>query len=343
VALDEVKGDVRTGTYVAPSKQTVGEFLDEWLVTVRPTLRPATHFSYGRNLRLHVLPRIGDVVLQHLDAGQLNRLYAELLVPGVNRTRPDTGLSRRSVAYIATILKRALRDAVRWGRLMRNPADMADPPKAGSGARREMKTWTGDQVRDFLRRSEFERDRDATLWRVLVSTGMRRGEALGLRWSDLDLSAGTVTVRQTVIIVNHEVLIGTPKTAAGARTIDLDAASVTALKSHRTAQAAERLAIGAGWRELDLVFPAVDGNPAHPEAISKRFDRRSARYGLPHVGIHGLRHTWATLALRAGVHPKVVQERLGHASVMVTLQIYSHVTAGLSREAAEQVASLFSP
>jgi integrase len=339
--LDNVKDKVRTGTYVEPSKQTLAEFLTEWLETVKPTLRPSTHYSYSRNLRLHVFPRIGDTVLQALDAGQLNKLYAELLSPGVNRTRPKEGLSPRTVSYIATILKRALKDAVRWGRLVRSPADAADPPRKSAHKRPEMVTWSADELRAFLTSVEDDGDRDAALWRFLASTGTRRGEALGLRWADVDLDAGTATIRQTVGVVAHEPVIGQPKTAAGLRTIDLDRTTVAALREHRRRQLEERLAIGSGWKDHGLVFCGVDGDVPHPEAVSKRFDRRIRRYRLPVMPLHSLRHTWATLALRAGVHPKVVQERLGHSTVMVTLEVYSHVTAGMGRDAAEQVAALF--
>jgi integrase len=203
-----------------------------------------------------------------------------------------------------------------------------------------MITWTAGELGSFLARAEADGHRDAALWRFLAATGCRRGEALGLRWRDVDLTARTATIRQTVIVVAHVPQFGSPKTAAGARTLDLDAATVTALREHRKRQAAERLQIGIGWRDNDLVFADVAGGPAHPEAASSRFAKRVKRHGLPRLTLHGLRHTWATLALRAGVHPKVVQERLGHATISITLGVYSHVQAGMGREAAELVAGL---
>lgn len=338
-ALDELKANLRAGTWAAPSKQTLGEFLEKWLATVTPRLRPATVYSYRRNLRLHVVDRIGDVPLQALDAGTLNVLYADLLQPGANRATGGP-LAARTVTYIATIVKSALGDAVRWGRLARNPADLADPPRASAHRRPDMVTWTAEEVARFLTLGAAAGDRDVALWRLLVATGCRRGEALGLRWRDVDLDAGTATIRQTVIVVAHVPQFGSPKTAAGARTLDLDAGTVTALREHRRRQAAERLQIGAGWRDLDLVFPKVDGSMEDPESASLRFARRVRKADLPRLTLHGLRHTWATLALRAGVHPKVVQERLGHSTIGVTLGVYSHVTAGMGRQAAELVAGL---
>jgi integrase len=227
---------------------------------------------------------------------------------------------------------------VRWGRLVRNPADAADPPRAAAAGSPEIVTWSAEQLGAFL--DGMREHRLYAVFLLLATTGMRRGEALGLRWSDLDLANGRLAVRQTVIAVHHKVEFGTPKTAKGRRTVMLDVATMAALREHRKRQAAERLNIGAGWTDLDLVFAAPDGAPLHPERFSRTFTEHVARLGLPAVPLHALRHGWATLALAAGVHPKVVQERLGHATISITLDIYSHVTTGLHSDAAEQVAGL---
>jgi integrase len=237
-----------------------------------------------------------------------------------------------------------LKDAVRHGLLQSNPADLADPPPSTAVQKAGLKVWTGAELAAFLQQSEAEGDRDHPLWRLIAATGMRRGEALGLRWADVDLGAGTVTVTRTLIIVDHVAQFGQPKTAAGARTIALDERTTAALRSHRARRAAERLSLGQGQASSDeLAFADTSGDWLHPEAVSKRFDRRANRYGLPHIGVHGLRHTWATLALRAGVHPRIVQQRLGHSTIAVTLGVYSHVTDGMDLGAAQQVAALFEP
>jgi integrase len=176
---------------------------------------------------------------------------------------------------------------------------------------------------------------------VLATTGLRRGECLGLRWSDLDLDGGRASIRQTVIAVKHTPMLGTPKTAKGRRTITLDAGTVTALREHRKRQAAERLLMGAGWHDHDLVFCHVDGTMLHPERFTRGFSEAVRRLGLPAIRLHDLRHGWATLALQAGIHPKVVQERLGHANISITLDTYSQVVGSLHEDAAEQVAALF--
>jgi integrase len=285
-----------------------------------------------------VLPQLGSVQLRRIDAGMLNTLYASLLAEG-RKNYAGGGLSPRSVRYIHTIVHRALKDAVKWGRLVRNPAEAADPPKAAG--RPESITWTADQLRSFLEATRGSRYWAAYL--LLATTGLRRGEALGLRWSDLDLDAGRASIRQTVIAIRHTVMIGTPKTAKGRRTVTLDSGTVSALREHRRRQAAERLLMGAGWTDLDLVFCHVDGTMLHPERFSRGFLETVSRIGLPRIRLHDLRHGWATLALQAGIHPKIVQERLGHANISITLDTYSHVTAGLHEDAAEEVAALFRP
>jgi integrase len=334
-ALTELLAAKDSGTYLEATKQTFGGFIPEWLAAIKPTIRPSTHYSYRRNLQLHVLPHLDSVQLRRIDPGMLNGLYAALLADG-RKNYAGGGLSPRSVQYVHAIIHRALRDAVKWGRLARNPADAADPPKA---SRPESITWTADQLRTFLEATRGSRYWAAYL--LLATTGLRRGECLGLRWQDLDLDAGRASIRQTVIAIRHTVMMSTPKTASGRRTVRLDKGTVAALREHRARQAAERLLMGAGWTDNDLVFCHPDGTALHPERFSRGFLETVARIGLPRIRLHDLRHGWATLALQAGVHPKVVQERLGHANIGITLDTYSHVVAGLHEDAAEQVAALF--
>jgi integrase len=169
---------------------------------------------------------------------------------------------------------------------------------------------------------------------------MRRGECLGLRWSDVDLTAGRASIVQTVIAVNHAVRFGSPKTARGRRTVVLDPGTVAALREHRQRQLADRLLMGAGFTDHGLVFCRPDGGPLHPERFSRTFTDQARHAGLPLIRLHDLRHTWATLALSAGEHPKVVQERLGYAAIAITLDVYSHVTEGLHGDAASRVAGI---
>ena len=336
-ALNDVLGSLQRGTYVGPSKTTLGDFLqDEWLPAIEGTIRPSTLRSYRLQVEKHIVPRLGSIPLQRLDGGAINRFYASLAEDG--RTDGNGGLSPASVRRVHASLHRALKDAVRWGKLTRNPADAADPPRVRAHAAKEMTTWTVEELRNFL--DSVADDPLYALWLTLASTGMRRGEALGLRRSDLDLDAGRASIRRTLIAIGYELHVSTPKTAKGNRQIALDPRTVEALKAHRKAQVTEQLAMGEHYQDNGLVFARPDGTPIHPDRVSKMFNRHVACSGLRRIRLHDLRHTHATIALRAGIHPKVVSERLGHGSITITLDTYSHAIPAMQEEAAETVAAL---
>lgn len=267
---------------------------------------------------------------------------ASLLRRNASRPRSEVfreGLDPRTVSYVHTILHRALRDAVRWGRLARSPADAADPPRAGQKSD-GIHAWDAATLRSFLEQSRESNDRLRALWVVLSTTGMRRGEAIGLRWRDVALDTGRVRIVQTITQVRSAVTVGEPKTARGRRSIALDEATVAVLRGHRKRMLEERILVGPDFGDEDLVFHQPDGACLRPDAVSAMFVRRVGQYGLSTLTLHGLRHTWATLALEQGVHPRVVQERLGHSTIAVTLGIYSHVAPTLHDEAAGLVARL---
>ncbi|MGH9022602.1 MAG: site-specific integrase [Acidimicrobiia bacterium] len=200
-----------------------------------------------------------------------------------------------------------------------------------------MHPWTTEELRAFL--AAAEGDRFYPIFVLLVSTGMRRGEVLGLRWADVDLDAGRLAVRHTIGRVGGKVLAGEPKTAKSKRSIALDPGTVAVLRRQRIAQLEERLAWGALYREQDLVFAREDGAPINPEYVGRALRRIAGKAGVRPVRTHDLRHGWATAALEAGVHPKVVSDRLGHSKVSVTLDVYSHVAQAVEEEAARLVAS----
>lgn len=325
-ALTEILGQLAARQYVAPSKLTVRGFLeDEWLPAVRTRLRPLSFDSYAANMRNHVIPRLGDVPLQDLTPPMLNSAYAEL----------GGELSPRTVRYIHAILRRALADAVKWSRLTRNPADAADPPPVRRCRADGMRTWTGPELARFL---ESVRDhRLFACWRFLAMTGCRRGEALGLRWRDLDLDRSRATIVQTVVASRK---ISEPKSDRGRRTIALDAETIAALRDHRTRQEEERQLLGASYDDLDLVFAGEDGAPIWPRSLTRTFVTLVDAVDVPTIRLHDLRHTHATLALQAGVHPKVVQDRLGHATISITLDVYSHAIPEMQGDAVDRVAEL---
>jgi integrase len=339
-AARQLISSLEDGSYVEASKATVGEYLTEWLDGLAVQgLRNSTRLSYDINLRTLVIPRIGAVPLQKLTPAALTALYSELLERGRKNGGP---LSLRTVRYVHTIVKKALRDAVDAGLLLRNPADRAKPPSARATRSNAMRTWTPEQLATFL--GHVRCDRLYAAFLLGASTGLRRGELLGLRWRDLDLEAGQLSVRQTLIAPHNQLEFSEPKTERGRRQVELDAATVDALREHRKWQLAERLAFGPGYEDdHDLVFREADGRPVHPATLSSAFRAEAKRAGLPQIRLHDLRHTHVTLLRKMGVPVEVVSKRVGHSSPSITSDIYSHVgeDPALQREAAERVASLF--
>lgn len=332
----EILSSLQRGEYVTPAKQTLGSFLiDEWVPSVKVSVRPSTWTSYRRTVELHVVPHLGFVQLQRLAPGQLNALYSKLLAEG--RANGPGGLSPRSVRYVHAVIHRALNDAVRWNRIARNPATAAEPPRPRSDSQ-AITTWTRQQLRAFL--DSVADDRLAAAWMLAATTGMRRGEILGLRWTDVDLETARVAVRQTVISVDYEIQISTPKTASGKRSIAVGPATVAAIRRHRIVQLEEKLALGDAYLDQGLIFADPAGGFVHPDGFGKAFQRLQAEAGLPRIRFHDLRHTYATLALEGGIRSRVVSERLGHSTVAMTLDTYSHVLPGLQEAAVETFTEL---
>lgn len=341
--LAQVRVELSEQRFIKPQKVTVEQHVAAWLPILRTQVRESTASSYERNLRLHVLSRLGTKPLQSLRPADLNSLYAELLESGRLNHRREVvgGLSPTTVAYIHTIIGKCLDSAVRGDLIQNNPARRAEVPRASAKAAKHaaMKTWSKEELGAFLTDSQGHQHHSA--WFLMATTGLRRGEALGLAWADVDLDGSRLTVRRTLVDVDRgEPKWSDPKTASGRRTVALDERTVACLRAHRAEQAKARLLVGTGYREHDLVFARPDGSPVHPDRFSKAFIERTKAAGIPVIRLHDLRHTWATLALQAGIHPKVVQERLGHAAISITLDTYSHVVPAMATDAADRVASL---
>lgn len=334
-ALRKALNAVDEGRHVDHSAQTVAAYLRAWLAGI--AVKPTTLANYRQCAEVYVIPRLGGVRLQHLTAEHLDVLYRELEREG---KRDGTGLAPKSVRHVHTMVRRALQTAVERGHVLRNVADLAHPPtqKQTRSKRARDKAWTVAQLRTFL--EHVEGDRVYAVWLLLATTGLRRAEVLGLRWSDLDLDAGRLRVAQTVTVAESQpVWSGDGKTDSAERSIALDPATVSVLRAHRGRQVEERLAAGPVWQDHGLLFVWEDGRPIHPERVSKWFTDRARAAGLPSIGVHGIRHSYATAALRAGVSPEVVSERIGHADVATTLSIYAHVMEGDDQAAAERAAA----
>src|SRR6266536_30898 len=285
--------------------------------------------------RAHVDPAIGHVLVQQLTATHLAAFYAGLADHG---RRDGKGLAPKTVKNVHGLLHRALSDAVEQDLVARNVAGLkaARPAKI---PRVERRVWAPEELRRFL--AALAADRLAALWQLDCTTGLRRSELLGLPWTALDLGAGELAVVQRLIVVDGkpEMRLGT-KTPKSARRISIDPATVAILRAHRKAQAAERLAWGPAWTDHGLVFTREDGTPLRPRQVARSFDRLVAAAGLPALTMHGLRHSYATAGLAGGVDLKVMSERLGHANVAITADLYTHVLPAMDAAAAAAVAGL---
>ena len=338
VARTKIVRDLHDGTYTMPTKLTLREWVEEkWLPTVGTQVKPSTFESYRRNMNHHVLPTLGRCSIRDIGPGQLNALYEVLLSTG-RRNRPG-GLSPKTVRYIHTIVHKALADALDAGLISVNAAERAKPPRPRAATTSESQFWTPDELRCFL--DTVEEHRLVAAWHVSAMTGMRRGEVLGLRWVDLDLDAARIHVRQALLSVAYELVVSTPKNHR-ARVIDLDPGTVDQLRLHRERQIEEGAEWGSDYQSRGLVFCKENGEPLHPQTYSQAFERIVARTGLPRVRLHDLRHTHATIALRAGVPTKIISERLGHESPAFTLKQYAHVIPGMQADAALAIARLVS-
>lgn len=294
-------------------------------------VKHSTWDSYRRNLENHVFPTLGGIPLQKLTPSHLNRLYASLLEDGSRKRRG--GLSAKTVKNVHGAISKLLADAADQGLVGRNVGATAKPPKPKKTGTAEIRFWTPEELSAFLR--HVRDDHFYALWHLAALTGMRRGELLGLRWQDLDLEARLCSIRQTVISVAYEIEITTPKSHR-ARVIDLDAGTVDVLRTFQRCQSDE----SGGPAGETFVFRKPDGTIPHLDVIRTMFDRRVKASGLRRIRFHDLRHTHATVGLRAGVPVKVMSERLGHSTPAFTLQQYAHVIPGMQAEAAQAIADL---
>src|ERR1700686_1844536 len=326
-AMNRLQAAVVDGTHVERSRRTLGAYLEDWLAA-RSDIRANTARDYNVSIHNHIGPRLGEVPLQAVDRLRIRGLYRQLA---------ESGLAEKTVHNAPICLRKALQDAVDDGLLRRNPAERAH---AKPKDRPEMRTWSADELATFL--AFTAQDRELGLYHVAAATGMRRGELLGLRWRDVDLDGVRLSVRQQDTRQGKPPGFGPPKSAKIIRTIDLDGETVDLLREQRERQLFERRAWGKAYRAaLDLVFCRPGGAPEDPNVIGRRFGRRIRDLArLPAIGLHGLRHTHATLLLEEGVDVKTVSERLGHDSVQTTLELYGHVTPKMRANAAARFGSL---
>ena len=322
--MSAILTEVERGSYVDVQRMTFGEYLDGWWAVARTSIQPTSEKQY-RTVVKRARARLGSLRLAQLKPEHIEGFYAELM---------DQGLSPSTIRLYHAVLNRALGQAVRRRYLPSNPCTFVDKPRV---QRTEMHVWTAAQAQTFL--AGTRDDALYPVWLVLLTTGMRRGEVLGLRWRDIDLDGAVVSISRNLGYgrdVRWE--LREPKTSASRRSIPIPGAVADALRQVKAAQDERKAAIGDGWDSRDFVFDRGDGLHLDPDAVTARFNQLVSTLGLPAIRLHDLRHTSATLMLKAGVHPKVAQERLGHSSVRMTLDLYSHTLEGMQRDVSDLLA-----
>jgi integrase len=322
--LAEKLDEVEKGAFVVASKESVGAFMERWLTAITPRLEEGTVYGYRSTIRNRITPHLGHIPLQRLDELTIQEAYATLESKGY---KPST------IVEAHALLDSALTQAVAWRLITRNPADGVITPAVKTPA---PTVWTAGEAAMVLAKADERKDRYAPIWRLGLDSGMRLGEMLALSWQDVAFERGVISVRRTLArtatggwrISDHA------KTSSSRRSIVVLPETLKALRRHKVAQAERRLSTGASWRDLGLVFDRGDGSWFNPATVQYAFEAARKHAGVSRITPHGMRHTMATLLLAAGVHPKIVQERLGHKTVKMTLDRYSHVTMTMQQDAA---------
>ena len=329
--LAELLHQLDNSTFVKPGKTTLAEYLKRWLQDCcLSNLAARTVEGYESIVRCHLIPPLGQVHLTQLKPEHIQHVYSEKLA---------AGLSHRTIRYIHVTLHKALQDAVRLGIIMRNPADAVKPPRVQY---HEMHTMNESDIHIFL---EFAKSTPYyALFYLALFTGMRRSELLALRWSDVDLILCQLSVTRALHqLQGGNLVFRQPKTAKGRRLISLTPSTVIVLREHCEQQEQKKQNIGSTLTDNDLVFCHEDGSSLLPNSVSHAWTKLANRAGLKGIRLHDARHTHASLMLKQGIHPKIVQERLGHASIQITLDTYSHVAPGLQQAAANRFDDIVLP
>ena len=328
--LNAAKTRQAVGLPLPPERLTYRAYLEDWLETsVKPSVRPYTFQSYETNVRLHIAPTLGNVKLAGLTPQHIQRLMNEKMA---------SGLSPRTVQYIHAIVRRSLVQAERWGLAARNVARLVSPPRVPKA---DVNPLTPGEVKRLL--AAVQEDRLSALYTVAIAIGLRQGEALGLRWMDIDFETSTLTVRASMQWHDKKPQLAEPKTAKSRRTIRLPTVCVEALHAHRGMQALEKEHAGSKWNnDLGLVFTREDGSPLTRSAVTHRFWRILDSAKIPKRRFHDLRHTCATLLLAQGVPLRVIQELLGHSQMSTTADIYATVLPVLMTDAADKMDTILS-
>ena len=327
-ALAGLVREVETGTCVDGQNVTVSEYLERWLAHMQSRIANTTYDRYAIAIRDRWSKAIGEIPLSRLQPLHIQECESTWFRGG-RRDGKEGGLSALTVLHHHRILREALQQAVRWQLIGRNICDAVDPPRP---SRREIRVLNEEERRHLLEVASGSPLHLAIM--ILLGTGMRRGELLALRWSDIDFARGVLSISRSLEHSRSGVMFKATKTIKGCREIVLPGIILEMLHRHKAVQASQRLLIGAAYKNSDLVVCEVGGSPVVPGSLTGRFRTLARKAGLTGFTLHGLRHTHATDLLRAGIHPKIASERLGHSTVGTTMDVYSHVVATMQKDAA---------
>ncbi len=326
--LKVVLREQQQGLPVATERQTLAQFFTKWLEdTIAPNRRAKTYRSYEQMARCHILPMLGRIQLARLEPQQVQALLTQ---------KQAEGLSPRTVAYIRAILRQALNRALKWGLVARNVATLVDPPTVEQFKIRPLNPTQAGQLLEAARGDRLE-----ALYRVALSLGLRQGEALGLRWEDVDLEGRVLHVRVALQAVKGKLELVEPKTDNARRTLPLPAALAASLKVHRARQLEERLKAGGAWQDWGLVFTTRNGTPIHPRNLVRAFHALLQRAGMEAMRFHDLRHSCLSLLAAQGIPARMAMEIAGHSDIRLTQNVYTHVYDDAKRQAADVMDRLF--
>jgi integrase len=328
-ALARIVTEINSGTYVEPDKTTLAQFLERWLGQIKTQVSPRSYERYAEIVHNNIVPALGNAQLMKLRPEHISGAYSKALSDG--RRDGAGGLSPRTVHHMHTILKQALKQACVWRVITYNPADLVKPPKV---ERKEMQTIDADRTAEMIEAARGSRMLIPILLGVLC--GLRRGEVVALRWRSVDLDAGKLSVVASAEQTDQGVREKETKSGKG-RAVTLSPTLISELRRYRTEQAQMFLKLGVRLTDDYHVVIREDGEPIQPRSLSRAFRKFMRRHKLPKIRLHDLRHSHATHLLAAGVHPKIAQERLGHSSVGITLDLYSHVLPGMQEDAVAKV------
>jgi integrase len=320
--------DHEQGLPVAVERQTVAQFLDRWLEDcAKPAVRVKTYTSYAQTARLYLKPKIGHHQLAKLAPQHLQEMMKEL----------TEEVSAHTAAYARTVLRIALGEALKWGLVARNVASLVDPPRR---QRLRVNPFTPEEAHAFLQ--AIKGDRLEALFSVPLAMGLRQGEALGLRWTDIDFEARLLKLERQLQRENGKLTLTELKSESSRRTLPLPETVVTALRAHRIRQLEEKMLAGKRWQENGLVFTSTVGTPLDARNLLRKYHAARERAGLRHQRYHDLRHCAGSLLLAQGVPPKTISEILGHSDIRLTLNTYAHVMPVMKREAADLMDAILS-